>query len=31
VPTVMRSPRMQGLPPITAGSWLMRWNAMGSS
>ena len=28
VPTVKRSPRMQGLPPITAGSWLMRGKAM---
>ena len=29
VPTVMRSPRMQGLPHITAGSWLMRGKAIG--
>ena len=25
----MRSPRMQGLPPITAGSWLIRGKAAG--
>jgi len=31
VPTVMRSPRMQGLPPMTAGSWLIRGNALGQA
>jgi hypothetical protein len=26
MPTVTRCPRMQGLPPMTAGSWVMRGN-----